>query len=221
MSARSFNFIYILASLIFLPVFSYAEEGMIIELPKPKEKGTVSLEETIKKRRSERRLSGEELTLEQIGQILWSCQGITHKAKGYRSAPSAGATFPLEIYLVTRDGVFHYIPKTHSIKRLNDKDLRPELSGACFGQGFVKDASIDIVMCADFSRTTGAYGKKGENYVYVEAGHAAQNVHLQAVAEGLGSVPVGAFSDDAVTMVLDLPENLVPIYVVPVGYIQD
>jgi len=193
---------------------------MIINLPRPKEKGNVSLEETIKNRRSERGLSGEELTLEQIGQLLWSCQGITDEDTGHRSAPSAGATYPLEIYLVSSDGLFLYIPKAHSIKRVKDKDLREELCSACLGQPFVKDASIDVVICADFERTA-RYGERGENYVYIEAGHAAQNVHLQAVAEGLGSVPVGAFSDDAVTMVLDLPENLVPIYVVPVGYIQD
>ncbi|MEE8317595.1 MAG: SagB/ThcOx family dehydrogenase [Candidatus Omnitrophota bacterium] len=193
---------------------------MIIKLPNPKEKSSISLEESIKRRRSERNLSGKGLSLEQIGQLLWSCQGITHKNGRYRSAPSAGATYPLEIYLVAGDGMFHYIPETHSIKRIKDMDLRGELSRACLGQGFVKDAAIDIVICADFERTTGRYGERGKNYVYIEVGHAAENLHLQAAAEGLGSVPVGAFSDLKVKKVLGLSEELVPIYIVPVGYIE-
>ena len=194
---------------------------MIIKLPKPKEKGTVSLEETIKKRRSERSLSGKELTLEQISQLLWSCQGITDEGSRFRSAPSASATYPLEVYLVSPDGLFKYIPTGHSIKRLKSGDLRAQLSIACLGQQFVEDASVNIVICADFKRTTARYGKRGENYVYIEVGHAAENLHLQAVAEGLGSVPVGAFSDDEVKKVLDLPDNLVPIYVIPVGYVRE
>lgn len=193
---------------------------MVIKLPQPREKGKISLEETIKKRRSERSLSGKELTLEQIGQLLWACQGITHEARGYRSAPSAGATFPLEVYLVSAGGLFHYIPQTHSLKRLKEKDLRLELSLASYGQTFVRDAAIDIVICAEFKRTTNPYGARGENYVYIEVGHAAENVHLEAVAEGLGSVPVGAFSDNRVSKLLDLPEGLIPIYIIPVGYIK-
>ncbi len=192
---------------------------MVIKLPKAQEKGSVSLEETIKKRRSERSLEGKELTLEQISQLLWSCQGVTN-ARGFRAAPSAGATYPLEIYLVSSDGLFHYIVDTHSIKRIKEGDLRTGLSRACLGQGFVRDAAINIIICADFKRTTGRYGKRGENYVYIEVGHAAQNVHLEAVALGLGSVPVGAFSDDAVTELLELPKDQTPIYVIPIGYLK-
>jgi SagB-type dehydrogenase family enzyme len=210
---------FIMFFLLSLPVFSYAED-MIIKLPNPKEESKVSLEESIKRRRSERNLSGKGLRLEQIGQLLWSCQGITHKNGRYRSAPSAGATYPLEIYLVAGDGMFHYIPETHSIKRIKDMDLRGELSLACLGQDFVKDAAIDIIICADFERTTGRYGERGKNYVYIEVGHAAENLHLQAAAEGLGSVPVGAFSDSKVKKVMGLSKELVPIYVVPVGYIK-
>jgi len=203
-----------------LSAFSYADE-MIIKLPVPKEKGNISLEETIKKRRSERSLEGQKLTLEEISQLLWSCQGITDEKSLYRSAPSAGATYPLEIFLISSDGFFHYTPKTHSIKRIKEEDLRPALSRACLGQGFVKDAAIDIVMCVDFKRTTSRYGRRGENYVYIEVGHAAQNVHLQAVALGLGSVPVGAFSDDSVKTLLGLSPELLPIYIFPVGHIKD
>jgi len=214
------KFLFVLSFLLSLSVFSYADE-MMIKLPAPKQKGNISLEETIEKRRSERSLSGKELTLEQIGQLLWSCQGITDETRGLRSAPSAGATYPLEVYLVSGDGFFHYIPETHSIERIKSKDLREELSIACLGQRFVKDAAIDIIMCADFKKTSGHYGKRGENYVYIEVGHAAENLHLQAVALGLGSVPVGAFSDDAVKKLLDLPKDIVPIYVIPVGYVKE
>lgn len=214
------KFLFVLSFLLSLSVFSYADE-MMIKLPAPKQKGNISLEETIEKRRSERNLSGKELTLEQISQLLWSCQGITDKGRGFRSAPSAGATYPLEVYLVSPDGLFHYIPQTHSIKRIKDKDLRGELCQACLGQRFVKDAAIDIIICADFKRTTGRYGERGEGYVYIEVGHAAENVNLQAVALGLGSVPVGAFSDGAVKKLLDLPEDIVPIYVIPVGYVKE
>ncbi len=122
---------------------------------------------------------------------------------------------------MSADGLFHYIPGTHSIKRIKNEDLRERLCAACFGQGFVRDASIDIVICADFDRTTACYGKRGKNYVYIEVGHAAENLHLQAVALGLGSVPVGAFSDDEVKKVLGLSEEFAPIYVVPVGYIKE
>ncbi len=204
--------------LLFLSTFAYGDEDMIVKLPKPKEKGNISLEETIKRRRSERSLSGEALTLDQISQLLWSCQGITSEKKNFRSAPSAGATYPLEIYLISADGFFQYVPDVHALKRLKDKDMRPELFRACYGQSFVRDASIDIVICADFKRTTGRYGERGENYVYIEVGHAAQNVHLQAVAEGLGSIPLGAFSDEEVKELLGLSEELVPLYIIPVGY---
>lgn len=193
----------------------------MIKLPQPKDKSKITLEEAIKKRRSERNFSSENLTLEQISQLLWACQGVTDEIRGLRSAPSAGATYPLEVYIIGSSGFFHYIPQTHSIKKLKDYDLREGLSAACFGQGFVKAAPVNIVICADFKRTAGRYGDRGENYVYIEVGHAAQNVHLEAVAEGLGSVPVGAFSDHQIKELLKLPKEITPIYVIPVGYIQE
>ena len=215
-----FRYILGLCLIFCLTKYSYSDE-MVIKLPAAKEKGILSLEETIKNRRSERDLSGKELMLEEISQLLWSCQGITGEKRGFRAAPSAGATYPLEVYLVSGDGFFNYMPDSHSLKRIKDKDLREVLSGACLGQRFVKDAAIDIVICADFKRATGRYGKRGENYVYIEVGHAAENVNLQAVALGLGSVCVGAFSDDAVKELLELPKEIVPIYIIPVGYIKE
>jgi len=194
---------------------------MIIKLPPPKQKGNITLEEAISKRRSERNLESKTLSLETIGQLLWACQGITDSRRNLRAAPSAGATYPLEIYLVKNDGLFHYIPEGHKLEKIKDGDLRGELCDACLGQGFVRDADIDFVICADFKRTTSRYGKRGEMYVYIEAGHAAQNLHLQAVSEGLGSVPVGAFSEIAVKNVLGLSPGLIPVYIIPVGHIKD
>ncbi len=209
----------ILISLFLLVTTSYAEE--MIKLPKPKEKGLISLEETIKKRRSERNFLKKDLTLEQIGQLLWSSQGITDERGSFRSAPSAGATYPLEIYLVTSQGFFSYIPYAHSLKKIKAEDLRRDLARVCYGQYSIEEAPIDIVICADFKRTTQRYGERGNNYVYIEVGHAAENLHLQAVAEGLASVPIGAFSDEKVKELLDLPKDQVPIYIIPVGYIKD
>lgn len=194
---------------------------MMIKLPAPDTKGDMPIEEAIAKRRSERKYAEKALTIRQISQLLWACQGITDDGRGFRSAPSAGATYPLEVYLINADGSFQYIPGTHSLKRLRQGDMRGDLSRACYGQRFVKDAACDIVICADFKRTTASYGDRGEGYVYIEVGHAAENVHLQAVALGLGSVPVGAFSNDQVSDVLSIPENFVPLYVIPVGYVKE
>lgn len=214
------RYIFIAGFLFFSSSFSYAADDMVVKLPEPKRTGKVSLEETIERRRSERSLSGKGLTLEEISQLLWACQGITDRKNRFRSAPSAGATYPLEIYLASIDGLFSYLPDTHSIKRLKNDDVKEGLARAAYGQSFVKDAAIAIIICADFTRTTSRYGKRGENYVYMEVGHAAENLHLQAVSQGLGSVPVGAFSDDRVKEILSLPDNINPIYIIPVGYIE-
>lgn len=207
--------------ILYLAGFLYAEENMAIKLPVPKEKGTISLEEVIKARRSVRNFSLKGLTPEEISQLLWSCQGITDKKKAYRSVPSAGAIYPLEIYLVNSDGLFYYIPESHSLEKITDKDLRKELSKACYDQSFIGDAGIDIVICADFKKTISMYGKRGAHYVYIEVGHSSQNLHLEAVSLGLGSIGIGAFSDSAVQKLLNLPKDIIPIYVIPVGYIRE
>lgn len=189
----------------------------IIILPPPDIKGKVPLETTILKRRSIRSFTDQVLTLEQIGQLLWAAQGITDKS-GYRVAPSAGALYPLEIYVAKEDGLFHYIPEGHRLRRLSEKDLRKTLQSAALFQSWVGKAAVDIIICAVYERVTSRYGKRGIRYTDIEVGHAAQNIHLEAVALGLGSVPIGAFSDDAVAKALSLPEDEVPLYIIPVGY---
>lgn len=192
----------------------------MIKLPKPKLKSNISLEETISKRRSVRSYFPRQLTIEEIGQLLWACQGITDPS-GFRAAPSAGALYPLEIYLVKDDGIYRYIPEGHQLEKRSDKNVKRELASASWGQGFIEEASVDIVICAVYERIASRYGKRGIRYTDIEVGHAAENVHLQAVALGLSSVPVGAFNDNAVSKILSLSVGETPIYIIPVGYAKE
>lgn len=189
-----------------------------IQLPPPVTKGKISLEGTILSRRSKRSFSPKDLTLAQISQILWAGQGITAGRGSYRAAPSAGALYPMEIYVLTKQGLYHYLPEGHKLEVLTEKDLRPALAGAALGQSAVSEAALDIIICAVYSRITGRYGQRGIIYAAIEAGHIAQNIHLQAVALGLGSVPIGAFSDEGVKNILSLPKDNEPLYIIPVGY---
>ena len=189
-----------------------------ILLPRPQLNGKISLEQTIAQRRSKRRYQPRELTLAQISQLLWSAQGITDKRSGFRSAPSAGALYPMEIYLLNQDGLFHYLPEEHKLEQVLQKDLRRELAAAALGQGFVAQAPVAIVIAACYERVTSHYGSRGRRYTDIEVGHIAENIHLQAVALGLGSVSVGAFNDQAVKRLLKLPDEQEPLYIVPVGY---
>lgn len=191
-----------------------------IQLPQVSKKGKISLEEAILNRRSQRSFRKQDLSLEQISQLLWAGQGITTKKGFYsfRAAPSAGALYPMEIYLLNQDGLYHYLPEGHLLEVLGNQDLRPALAGAALGQSAVAQAPVDIVICAVYSRVTSKYGQRGIRYTHIEAGHVAQNIHLQAVALGLGSVPIGAFDDAEVKERLSLPTNHEPLYIIPVGY---
>ncbi len=192
-------------------------KNKIVNLSEPKKTGRMSLEQAIASRRSRREFLPKPLSLEQIGQLAWAAQGRGSGGR-YRTTPSAGATYPLELFIVTVDGLFHYRPAKHALEQLVDKDLREELCSAAWGQEFIKAAPVTFVFTAEFNRTTGHYGKRGVRYVYMEAGHVAQNVHLQAEAMGLGSVAVGAFEDISVGKVLLLPDDLESIYMVTIGY---
>ncbi|MBL7151881.1 MAG: SagB/ThcOx family dehydrogenase [Candidatus Omnitrophica bacterium] len=191
-----------------------------IQLPQPQTTGKIYLEEAIAGRRSQRSFSSKELTREQIAQLLWAAQGITQRSGGrsLRSAPSAGALYPMEIYAVTKDGLYHYLPERNALEVLAEGDLRKELSGAALGQSAVSEAALDIVIYAVYERLTSKYGERAKRYADIEAGHIAQNIHLQAVALGLGSVPVGAFNEAQVSKALNLPKEQVALYIIPVGY---
>ena len=196
--------------------------GERIKLPEPRYESETSVEEALIQRRSIRDYSGENLTLEELSQLLWAAQGITAPWGG-RTAPSAGALYPLELYVVVGTvegldkGVYRYRPEEHELEKVKDGDVRAELADAALGQGFIKDAAIDIVFTAVYERTTVKYRERGIRYVYMEAGHAAQNVYLQAVALDLGTVTIGAFFDDDVRAVVGMQEHENPLYIMPVG----
>jgi len=193
-----------------------------IRLPEPVKDSDISIEEALSKRRSTRSYKEKPLTLAEISQLLWAAQGITSQ-RGLRTAPSAGALYPLEIYVVAgnvddlHDGVYNYSPYKHELVRVVEGDKRTELCSAALGQTSVRNAAAVIVFSAVYERTTVKYGDRGIKYVHMESGHAAQNVFLQAVPLNLGAVVIGAFYDDAVKEVLKMSDREQPLYIMPVG----
>lgn len=195
---------------------SQAAPMELVTLPKRRPNLDSTLDITLRRRRSVREFLNEALTMEEISQLLWAAQGTT-TPDGHRTAPSAGATYPLELYVVTADGMYQYLPGDHALRMVRQGDLRPDLFAASLEQEFILEAPATFVFTAVFERTEQRYGARAERYIHVEVGHAAQNMMLQAVALGLGTVPVGAYEDAGVSSVLDLPEDHVPLYLVPVG----
>lgn len=187
-----------------------------MKLPPPKKKGTFSLEETLERRRSKRAFLPKRLSPEQISQLVWAAQGVL--ARGKRTAPSAGGMYPIEIYLVDRQGVHHYVPQGHELVETLHGDVVPQFCQAAGGQDFLREASVNIIIAADDRGMEGRYGDRAERYVCIEVGHVAQNIHLQAAAMGLGSAPIGAFDDEQLHTVLGLPDEHWPLYIIPVGY---
>jgi SagB-type dehydrogenase family enzyme len=164
-----------------------------------------------------RRYSAEPLTLVQISQLLWSLQGVTSPS-GFRTAPSAGALYPLEIYAVVPEGCYRYEPRSHRLLPHLQGDLRRDVYRVSLQQESILQAPATFVLCAVHARIEREYGEeKGYRYTCMEIGHAAQNLHLQAVALGLGSVPMGAFHGDRLRRKLKLPADHDPLYLVPVG----
>jgi len=189
----------------------------VITLPPVDSRGATFLEEILRKRESWRRFSQEPLTNEEVARVMWAAQGVT-RTWGGRTAPSAGALFPLEVYVVLEGGVHHYLPRNHQLLRLSGEDVREALCSAALSQAFIRDAPATVVIAVVFERVTVKYGSRGERYAMIEAGHAAQNILLQATSMGLDSVPVGAFHDERVRQVLDLPDDHRPVYLVTVGH---
>ncbi|MFB0526383.1 MAG: SagB/ThcOx family dehydrogenase [bacterium] len=192
-----------------------------IKLPRPRITGKMSLEEAIIDRQSVRSFSEQELSPEEISQLLWAAYGqrdVDSTTGASKTVPSAGALYPMEIYIVSPNGVFHYFPSSHSLKEISDEDLRSALSGAALWQEAIAQAAVNFVIACVYDRICWKYGERGMRYAHIEAGHIAQNIHLQAVSLGLGSVPIGAFSDTAVQKVLYLPKDNIPLYIIPVGH---
>ena len=187
-----------------------------LDLPSPDTTGGLGLADALTGRRSVRDFTAESLELGELSQLLWATQGVT-AADGKRTAPSAGATYPLELYVVTESGLHRYEPDQHSLVLLAAGDLREELSAAALDQTPVATAAATFAIAAVYARTQERYGDRAERYIKLEAGHAAQNLLLQAVALDLGAVPVGAFTDDALAEVLQLPTDHDPLYLIAVG----
>lgn len=194
-----------------------------ITLPEPRRKSNVSLEEAIAKRRSIRDFKDEAIGIEEVSQLLWSAQGITDNVNKFRTAPSAGALYPLEVYIVIRrvkdldPGVYKYLPHQHKLVFIKEGDISTKLVREALWQDWIAKSSIIIVISAIFERTTVKYGKRGIQYVYMEAGHSAQNVCLQAVTLGFGTTTVGAFNDEGIKQLLNMKEEEIPIYILPIG----
>ena len=204
---------------------SGASAAEVINLPPPAHKGTVSVEEALKARRTVRHFASRGLSLAQVSQLLWGTDGISDP-RGLRTAASAGATYPLEIYLVVGErgvtnlapGVYRYLPRGHALQAAAKGDVRGDVARASLYQSWMAEAPIMVVIAAEFRRCTARYGERGIMYTHIEAGHAGTNLFLQAEALGLGAGIVGAFDNRNLAQVLKLPSNHEPLLVMPVGY---
>lgn len=194
----------------------------VVALPSPRLDSGFAVERALAERRSVREFGSRALALGELAQLLWAAQGVTHR-DGRRTAPSAGALYPLELYVIAgsvRDlapGVYQYLPARHALKQLAAGDVRGQLCAAALAQECVAAGAVVVVFTAVERRTTRKYGERGVRYVHIEVGHAAQNLALTAAALGLGSVTVGAFDDAAVARLLNLPKGEAPLYLMPVG----
>jgi len=193
-----------------------------VQLPEPRTRGESSVEEALQKRRSVREYAPGSLKLADVAQILWAAQGFTHPS-GYRTAPSAGALYPLEVYLVAGEvsdlpaGVYRYRPRLHDLVPVAAGDRRRPLCAAALGQACIEDAPAVLVIAGVIERTARKYGRRARRYVQIEVGHVAQNVYLQAAADGLATVIVGAFDDGGVQRALGLPSDHEPLALMPLG----
>lgn len=222
----------ILLSSLMLTFLSINEEAMYcdevrrIKLPAPKYKGKVSVEEAIYLRKSIRQYKNLPLKIEQVGQLLWSACGVTIDGVTgpTRAYPSAGAIYPIKIYLVVNNvlglekGIYLYIYNSHELQLIKKGDFRGKLLEASYNQFMVSEASINIILTGLYNRVISRYGERGERrYICMDVGHAGQNIHLQCVSLGLGTVVIGAFDDVRVAQILELQPDEKPLYIMPVG----
>ncbi|MFW6003575.1 MAG: SagB/ThcOx family dehydrogenase [Halanaeroarchaeum sp.] len=198
----------------------------VVELPPPDLDAETSVLDAMADRRSHRSLAGDPLSLDDLGTLCWAAQGVTDEGEGFRTAPSAGATYPLSLIVVVGDGgvsgveagVYRYDPGEHVLEQERRGDVQADLREGCLDQSWVADASVDLVLTARPERTARQYGDRGrERYVPIEVGHAGQNVYLAATAMGYGTVNVGAFEDESVGTILGVEDEENPIAVYPVG----
>ncbi len=203
--------------------------GGKVLLPLPSLDGGASVEKSLANRRSIRDYTSEPITINELGQILWAAYGITEVRYGFKTTPSAGATYPLEIYAVIDPegvvvdegyldpGSYKYNPHTHSLLQVKQGDLSKQLYEAALEQDWVLDAPVNIVITAVFERTMKRYGSRGIRYVWIEVGHAGQNIYLQAVSLGLATAAIGAFYDDKVKEIIGASPQEEPLYIMPLA----
>jgi SagB-type dehydrogenase family enzyme len=186
-------------------------------LPEPELTGGTPLQQVLAQRRSRREFLERLLTMEQVSQLCWSGQGRIGDTE-FRTAPSAGGLYPTVLYVADHRGVFEYLPEKHRLVQRLASDVRTILQRASFGQEYVGTAPLCVAIAFDPGRLSAKYGRRSERYCWLEAGHVAQNILLQAASMNLGSVPVGAFHDGDLSAALQLPPRLRPAYLLPVGY---
>lgn len=184
----------------------------------------ITLKESLSERRSVRDYSDEKLTVTELAALLWSAQGITEEQTGYRTAPSAGATYPMEVYAVVENvdglerGIYRYSPNEHTLEHIEDGVFNEDLKQVSLGQDPVGDASVNLVVTAVYERVMDRYGERGKRYAKMEAGHISQNIYLACSALDLGTVAIGAFEDEQVIELLQLKDGEYPLYIMPVGF---
>jgi SagB-type dehydrogenase family enzyme len=199
---------------------------VVITLPGPLSAGTLSLEEVLHYRRTVRRFASTPLDLRELSQLLWAAYGVIDPLRGVKTAPSAGALYPLDCYLAAGEGgvtglkagVYRYLPMDHALEAMASGDMRRTVARFALDQQWMAEAPMMVIIAAEYARTTGKYRERGIRYVHLEAGHAGENLLLQSVALGLGAAIVGAFDDNGVVQALALPAGHEPLLIVPIGH---
>ncbi|MBI5680401.1 MAG: SagB/ThcOx family dehydrogenase [Methanobacterium sp.] len=220
----------VIAYLIWPKPVEYSSRTVIgtVDLPNPKFTGSMSVEQAIHDRRSVRKYTNESLTLNDVSQLLWAAYGVTEASKNFKTVPSGGHTYPLEIYLIVGNGsvkgldsgFYHYVPQNHSLEKILDGDLREKFAKASHNQLWIKEAPVNIVITGNDDKMMNKYkdNKLSIRFVDIEAGHSGQNIYLQAQAMNLATVAIGSFYEDQVINILHLPSNERIIYSFPVGH---
>jgi SagB-type dehydrogenase family enzyme len=215
--------ILVLGIVVVFPSSVLAAEA--IKLPPPVTKGGMPLAEALQIRRTVRHFATRPLGPEQLSQLLWEAYGVTDP-QGHRTSPSAGATYPLDLYLVVGEwgvtnlpaGIYHYEIAAHALMPLVRGDFHPLVARACLHQAWMAEAPVMVVITGEYRRCTARYGQRGIRYTHIEAGNVSQDLFLAAESLGLGAGIVGAFEDQALAQALKLPPTHEPLLVMPMGY---
>jgi SagB-type dehydrogenase family enzyme len=198
----------------------------MIRLPSEPASNGLSVEKAIANRRSQRDFTGETMSLAELSHLLYYSSGVTDKRLGLRAAPSAGATYPIEVYAIVNNveglarGIYHYLIESHELELLREGDFRNEMSQAALGERIFKQANVIFALSAIFQRTQLRYRERAQRYILFEAGHIAQNTYLLATSMKIGACAIGAFYDDEFNRLLGLDgKNESVLYIIALGKI--